>query len=174
MNPSRQIIYLQRKSRYGWALLACVLLFSCFSDKRLELGDKAPGFQLTTQDGETFRFDPASGKIHILYFWAAWCPNCEDDFQLMDKLYKKWKKELNSPCFLAINAGQTETRIRNFVKRMKTSFPIYIDQDAKLARSFGVHGLPTYFITDKQGIVRHIILGWAEEKSLLNEIAKIE
>jgi hypothetical protein len=56
---------------------------------------------------------------------------------------------------------------------MKTSFPIYIDQDAKLAQSFGVHGLPTYFLTDKQGIIQHIILGWAEEKALLDEIAKI-
>ena len=162
------------KQHYSWTLLVCALLCSCFSDKRLELGDKAPGFELKTLEGENFHFDPTSGKIHLIYFWAAWCSNCEKDFKLMDKLYKIWKKEPNGLCFLAINAGQKETRIRNFVKKMKTSFPIYIDHDAKLARSFGVHGLPTYFLTDKQGIIQHIILGWAEEKALLDEIAKIK
>ena len=174
MNPSHQRLYSQRKLPYGWALLVCALLCSCFSDGRLELGDKAPDFEVKSLQGETFHFNPTSGKIHIIYFWAAWCPNCEDDFRLMDKLYKKWEKELNGPSFLAINAGQNKTRIRNFVKRMKTSFPIYFDQDAKLAQSFGVHGLPTYFIADRKGIIRHIILGWAAEKALLDEIAKID
>lgn len=154
--------------------MICALLCFCFSDKHLELGDKAPDFELNSLEGETFHFNPTLGKIHIIYFWAAWCPNCEGDFRLMDKLYKEWQKKLNGPCFLAINAGQNKTRIRNFVNRMKTSFPIYIDQDAKLAQRFGVHGLPTYFIADRQGFIRHIILGWAEEKALLNEIAKIE
>ena len=174
MNPSLQISDYRRNSRCGWVLLAVALLCSCISREGPELGDKAPSFELKTLDGETFRVDPTSGKIHVIYFWAAWCAFCEDDFQLMDKLYAKWKKELNGPRFLAINAGQPEERIRNFVTRMKTSFPIYMDRDIKLARSFGVKGLPTYFITDKKGAIRHAILGWADEKTLLDEIGKIE
>jgi peroxiredoxin len=75
---------------------------------------------------------------------------------------------------LAIDVGQSEEHIRNFVNRLKTTFPIYMDRDGKVARSFGVKGLPTYFITDRQGVVRHIILGWADEKILLQQIAKID
>ena len=174
MNPSRQISHYRWNSRCGWVLLAFALLCSCVSREGPELGDKAPSFELKTLDGETFRFDPTSGKVQIIYFWAAWCSFCEDDFQLMDKLYAKWEKELDSPRFLAINAGEPKARIRNFVTRMKTSFPVYRDRDIKVARSFGVQGLPTYFITDKKGIIRHIILGWADEKTLLDEIGEID
>lgn len=155
-------------------LLLFVLFCSCISKETLELGDPAPRFEVKTLDGEPLHFDPASGKIHIIYFWAAWCPRCEDDFRLMDKLYTEWKKKPGTYQFLAVNSGQPEKRIREFVKRMKTSFPIYRDRDTKIARSFGVSGLPTCFITDRKGIIRHIILGWADETSLLMEIDKID
>jgi peroxiredoxin len=156
-------------------VVLAVLLCSCLSlEKGPQLGDKAPSFEVETLEGETFRFASPSEKIHVIYFWAAWCSYCEDDFQLVDKLYNKWKKEIDGPCFLAINAGQPEGRIRKFVERLKPSFPIYVDRDIKVAHRYGVAGLPTYFITDRQGIIRHIILGWTDEKTLLDEIGKID
>lgn len=156
------------------ALLATVVLCSCLSRGFPELGDKAPTFDVKTLEGESVRIDPTSGRIHVLYFWADWCPRCEDDFRLMDRLYGEWIKTPDSPRFLAIDVGQSEEHIRNFLNRLKTTFPIYMDRDGKVARSFGVKGLPTYFITDRQGVVRHIILGWADEKILVQQIAKID
>jgi peroxiredoxin len=92
----------------------------------------------------------------------------------MEKLYQQWSKQAEAPRFLAVDVGQTDEHVRNFVKRMKISFPIYLDHDGKVARSYGVKGLPTYFIVDRKGVIRHVILGWADEKTLLAEIAKIE
>ncbi len=160
-------------SKLGLVILASALICSCSSREVLQVGDRAPGFQLKSLSGEPRSFDPVSGKIHVLYFWADWCPRCEEDFRLMDKLYAKWNKDPAGPRLLAIDVGQTEEHIRNFVKRLKTSFPIYMDYDGKVARSFGVKGLPTFFITDSKGIVRHIILGWADEKGLMEEIGKL-
>lgn len=167
-------LFFRAAFRHAMVLLACVLLTSCFSKGVPKLGDEAPAFELKSLEGQSLRFDPVSGTVHVLYFWADWCPRCEDDFRLMDKLYGRWKEEPDSPRFLAIDVGQTDEHVRNFVKRLKTSFPIYLDIDGKVARSFGVKGLPTYFITDRKGVVRHIILGWADEKLLLQEISKIE
>lgn len=158
----------------GLVLLASGLLCACLSKSVPELGDEAPAFELKALEGKPFRFDPSSGKIHVLYFWADWCPRCEDDFRLMDKLHRKWEKQSRGPRLLAIDVGQTEEHVRNFINRLKTSFPIYMDNDGKVARSFGVKGLPTYFITDRKGIVCHIILGWADEELLLEEINKID
>ena len=165
---------LDRSFTCGAALLVSVLLCGCFSKGVPELGDQVPAFQVKALDGKPFRFDSSSGRIHILYFWADWCPRCEDDFRLMDKLFKTWETQTSGPRLLAIDVGQSEEHVRNFVKRLKTSFPIYMDNDGKVARSFGVKGLPTYFITDRKGVVRYIILGWADEKLLLQEIKKID
>lgn len=155
-------------------LLFALLLCSCLSRESLELGDKAPSFELKTLEGKPFRFEPPLEKNHVIYFWAAWCRHCEDDFQLLDKLYIKWDREENSPRLVAINAGQPVWRIRKFLDTTKPSFPIYLDKNVKVAHDFHVSGLPTYFITDKRGIIHHIILGWANEKTLLEEIDRID
>ncbi|WP_052315989.1 TlpA family protein disulfide reductase [Desulfomonile tiedjei] len=159
---------------FGWAVVICVLLSSCVSQKGADLGDRAPAFETRVLEGDSLIFNPVSGKVHLLYFWADWCPRCEDDFHLMEKLYQQWSNQANAPRFLAIDVGQSEEHVKNFVKRMKISFPICMDHDGKAARSYGVKGLPTYFLIDKQGAIRHIILGWAEEKTLLAEIEKIQ
>lgn len=174
MDLLRRMAYQRPIVRYGWVLLSVLLLCSCFSRQGLELGDKAPNFKLKTLDGKQFQFDPPFDKTQIIYFWAVWCRYCEDDLQLLNKLYAKWEKQTNGPHLLAINAGQPEGRIRKHIKKFKLSFPIYQDQDIKVAHRYGVSGLPTYFITDKQGIIRHIIFGWADEKTLLDEIDKID
>jgi peroxiredoxin len=159
---------------FGWAFVACTLLSSCLSQQAPDLGDRAFAFEIRSLEGDPIIFKPVSGRVHLLYFWADWCPRCEDDFHLMEKLYQQWSTQAEAPRFLAIDVGQTEEHVRNFVKRMKISFPIYMDHDGKVARSFGVKGLPTYFVVDGQGVIRHVILGWADEKTLLAEIAKIE
>jgi peroxiredoxin len=163
-----------RLALYFWVLLPALLLVSCVSKGDLELGEIAPSFEVQTLVGEPFRFDPSMKRVHVIYFWAAWCRYCEDDFQLLNKLYGQWEKNTDGPRLLAINAGQPEERIRKFIEKMKPSFPIYIDEDIKVSHRFGVRGLPTYFITDKRGIIRHIILGWADEKTLLDEIDKVD
>jgi peroxiredoxin len=173
MHSLHQLFYHRRIALYGFILLQALLLCSCFSEEGLKPGDKAPSFTVKTLDGKPFRFNPPLKKIHIIYFWAAWCRYCEDDFQQLDKLYVKWKNKINSPYLVAINTGQSEARIGEFVKKMNTSFPIYLDRNIKLAHRFGIHALPTYFITDRQGIIQHIILGWANEEMLLKKIDKI-
>lgn len=174
MNPLGRMFHHRHIARNGWALLLALLLCSCFSGKNLEPADKAPNFKLKTLDGELFRFDPPCNKTQVIYFWAAWCRYCEDDFQLLNKLYAKWEKQIESPRLLAINAGQSKERIRKFIKRIQPSFPIYIDRDIKVAQRFGVRAAPTCFITDKQGIIRHIILGWVNEKTLLDKIDEVD
>lgn len=159
---------------FGCVVVVCALLSSCVSQKAPDLGDRAPAFETKSLEGEPLAFRPVSGSVCILYFWADWCPRCEEDFRLMDKLYQQWKTQAAPPRFLAVDVGQTEEHVRNFAQRMKISFPIYMDHDGKVARSFGVKGLPTYFLVDGKGVIRSVILGWTDEKTLLAEIAKIQ
>ena len=172
-DPSNRMFLSPGLPRLTLVLTATLVLSSCLSPGIPELGDQAPGFSVKSIQGDSLQFDPRSGRVHLLYFWADWCARCEDDFRLMDRLYAQWNKDPNSPVFLAINVGQTEEHVLNFLKRMKTSFPVYMDADGAIARSFGVKGLPTYFMVDGKGVIRYIILGWADEKLLHEEIRKI-
>jgi len=151
-----------------------VTLGACWSKGAPEIGDKAQSFHVKSLKGDAFAFDPPTDSTHIVYFWADWCARCEDDFRMIDGLYAKWREDSRRPRFVAVNVGQSEEHVENFSNRMKVSFPLYLDRDGKIARSFGVKGLPTYFVIDRQGAIRHIILGWADEKALERELGKID
>jgi len=152
---------------------ACMTLNGCWSKGAPAIGEKTRSFEVTALNGDTLAYDPAAGHVYVLYFWADWCSRCEDDFLVLDGLYDQWRKDIGCPRFIAVNVGQSEEHVQNFSKRMKTSFPIYMDRGGKIARSFGVKGLPTYFVIDRQGTVRNIILGWADENVLWRELSKI-
>ncbi len=159
---------------YVWIALIVLLICSCDAKENLGPGDKAPHFELKTLGGEPFRFAPPFEKTQIIYFWAVWCSYCEDDLKMLDKLYSKWKNTTNSPHLVAINAGQPESRVRKYIKKLDPAVPIYLDLNIKVAHRFGVRGLPTYYITDKKGVIEHIIFGWADEKTLLDKINRIK
>lgn len=154
--------------------VACVALTGCWSKGAPGIGDKAQGFQVKSLKGDVLVFEPTSDAVRILYFWADWCARCEDDFRMIDRLYAKWNQDSRRPRFVAMNVGQSEEHVENFSNRMKVSFPLYMDRDGKIARSLGVKGLPTYFVIDRDGTIRHIILGWADEKALKSELGKID
>jgi len=46
-----------------------------------------------------------------------------------------------------------------FVKEYKISFPTPMDKDATVAKIYGVVGLPTTFIVDKDGKIREKVMG---------------
>ena len=62
------------------ALLLCltgVLLYRVvpyFQVFHVEVGERAPTFNLTADDGSGFRLEDYRGKVVLLNFWATWCP----------------------------------------------------------------------------------------------------
>ena len=55
-----------------------------------------------------------------------------------------------------------------FTGQLDITFPIPLDPDGALARKYGVYGIPTNFLIDRQGIIREILIGevFREEKVL--------
>ena len=64
---------------------------------------------------------------------------------------------------LAVNAGQDKATVAAFMQKLGVGYPAALDENSKIAKSYGVVGLPTTFLIDRQGVVRGKIVGEADE-----------
>jgi peroxiredoxin len=64
---------------------------------------------------------------------------------------------------LAVNAGQSRQEIETFVAPMALSYPILMDPGSKIARAWGVTGLPMTVFIGRDGLVKRRILGESDE-----------
>ena len=71
---------------------------------------------------------------------------------------------------LAVNAGQEAADITKFVADLGVSYPVLLDPGAKIARAYGVTGLPMTFFIDRSGVVRGRILGEADEAAFRRKL----
>lgn len=146
------------------ALLAALLLAACGGDPPVNLnsGDAAPAFQATRLDGTAAQFPAAwAGKPVVVRFWADWCKYCEGEMQAIEKVYQRHKGRGLE--VIAVNAGQDRKTVEAFVRKIGISYPALLDEDAKIAKKYGVVGLPTTYFVDAKGVVRGKVIGEADE-----------
>jgi peroxiredoxin len=146
-----------KMNRNSVILAALLLLFPCSAVAGyVGVGDKAPAFQATTIDGQKISLDnPHSEKPLFLVFWTTWCPICEASIPRLKEIYSKYSpKEMT---FLAINPGVNDSlrKTRLYVEKFQIPYPVMFDEGGAISKSFGINGVPTIIIVDKNNIVRH-------------------
>jgi len=141
------------------SLLTAFLLGACDGETpRLAKGEPTPGFQLPRLSGGSLAF-PADleGRIVAIRFWADWCPFCESEMRSIEPIYLAYKDRGLS--ILAVNVRQDRVTAAAFVAPLGISYEVLLDEDGAVARAYGVSGLPTTFLVDRQGSLSRRILG---------------
>ena len=134
-------------------LIMGLLLYSCDSKSgHLAIGRQAPNFSYLGLDGETRELKELRGKVVFLRFWADWCPYCETEMQMIDKIYMESKEK--GFIVLAVNVKQSEAKVRAYVEKYNLSFPMALDPKGKIADKFQVRGLPMNFLINREGILK--------------------
>lgn len=128
-----------------------------------QVGKPAPDFTLTDLDGETVRLADLQGKAVMLNFWATWCGPCRLEMPLIERRAESYPDEL---IILGINAGESESAVREYLENITITFPILIDTDLSIQQQYLVRGLPTTFIIDPAGVVQVQHIGLVSAKQL--------
>lgn len=74
---------------------------------------------------------------------------------------------------LAINTGQDKPAVAAFIKKIGVTYPALLDGQSKIARAYGVVGLPTTYFIDAQGIVRGKVVGEADEATFERQMVEL-
>lgn len=130
--------------------------------KNLNVGDIAPTFQTVRADGAAAHFPAAwTGQPVVIRFWADWCRFCAPEMKLLDRVAARYQERRLA--VIAINVGQDRKTVTSFMEKIGVGYPSLMDEQSKIARAYGVVGLPTTFFVDAKGVVRGKIVGEADE-----------
>lgn len=101
------------------------------------------------------------GEPLLLVFFEADCPTCQITLPYLNSLK-------DSVRTLGISQDD-EPATHEFVARMGIRFPVRVDKELGLSRSYDPQTVPSMFLVDKAGRVQRAIVGF--DKASLNELA---
>ena len=142
------------------ARIACTVPLICASAAgALEVGDRAPQFTAPSLDGgRDLSLAAYRGKVVYLDFWASWCAPCLTSLPLLEEL----RAELSGEDFqvLAVNVDADPKAARKFLARRPVGYPSAMDPEGRLPERFQIEKMPTSFLIDRQGVIRHVGRGF--------------
>ena len=137
---------------------------------------KIANIKFKNSNNETINLIDHSNRLIIINFWATWCAPCREEMPSLSKL--KNNKKFNNLTIFAINVGQEDlSRSQDFFKKLDiNNLEIYFDPKINLANIFGLRGLPTTILINKNNEEFARILGAIDfqDENLINWLKKFD
>jgi len=131
---------------------------------RLETVGKPLKMQFTALDGREVNVADMNGKVVLIEFWATWCAPCIAGLPRLKAMYDRFHTQGFE--VIGISLDEDKTKLKKFVDARRISWPQYYDDGGKRNRfvlEFGIRGIPTVWLVDKQGNLRVMdAKGWNE------------
>jgi cytochrome c-type biogenesis protein len=119
-------------------------------------GEPAPDVELKTTDGKPLKLSELRGQVVLLNFWATWCVPCRSEIPSLNAM----EKDLSGRGFkvLGVSTSDSPEVVREYQKDVKQDYTVALGDDG-VANKFSVGVLPTTFIIDRAGHIRHRVIG---------------
>jgi cytochrome c biogenesis protein CcmG, thiol:disulfide interchange protein DsbE len=135
-------------------------------------GEPAPAFELSTLEGDPVSLDQLRGQVVLVNFWASWCPPCRIEMPGFERIYR----ERRGDGFIIVGIAtdvHAESAIRDFVEEHGITYPIALASQQVVRDYGGVNRLPESFLLDREGRVRHRVIGYFAEPALRAAVDKM-
>lgn len=113
-----------------------------------------PDFSVTSLAGENISLSKLKGKVVLIDFWATWCGPCRQEMPAVKKIWDTHKN--NNFTIIGISLDMDREPLDNYIKTKGITWPQYYDGlgwKNKVARLYGVTGIPFTLLLDKNGEV---------------------
>jgi peroxiredoxin len=137
---------------------------------------EAPDFALHAIAGGNVRLSEHRGDVVILSFWGSRCTPCRAQLSALNRSLATYRSA--GLQVYGINVDDDQSRALAFAHGESVTFPLLLDPEKAVSRSYQVDNLPMTLLIDRNGVVRNVIRDYdakSEElflqqlRALLNE-----
>src|SRR5262247_2679329 len=132
----------------------------------LSVGDKAPDFKTTNQDGDKVALSDFKGQKVVLYFYPKDdTPGCTKEACSFRDAWGKFKKQ--GTTVLGVSPD-SEASHKKFETKYKLTFTLLADTDRSIAEAYGVWGEKKFMGRTYMGVHRMTFL--IDEKGKIKKV----
>ena len=159
---------LKKKVNFLLKISIAVTLAASLTTARLASADHldqiSASCMLTDMEGEPMlELNELKGKVIYVDFWASWCPPCIKSFPFLNQLEAELKNE--GLHVIGVNLDEKLTDAQEFLEKFPVNFSIAADPSKQCAKEFDVMAMPTSYIIDRKGNIRHIHKGFRPDET---------
>jgi thiol-disulfide isomerase/thioredoxin len=149
---------------------AAVEVKPALDENTIAEGHAFPPLEFTSLSGEQINLASLKGKVVLIDFWATWCGPC---LRVMPDLVETYRQYHNQGFeIIGISLDKDKYQLDKYMQEAGMTWPQYYDGlvwSNKIARRFGVRGIPHMVLIDKNGAV-HFNTDYDRQKPPLHGI----
>jgi cytochrome c biogenesis protein CcmG/thiol:disulfide interchange protein DsbE len=135
----------------GLMVALAFLIVYTMQEHIVDVGDSAPNFTVTTENGQRMSPRDFGGKVLVVNYWASWCAPCVQEAPSLNEFAKMLAP--SGVVVLGISVDQNEAQYRAFIKKFQIVFPTARDAQQNTSYRYGTYKFPESYIIDRNGKV---------------------
>jgi peroxiredoxin len=108
-------------------------------------GPAKPDFSLQDLNGGNVTLKTFKGRTVLVHFFATWCEPCREELPALNRFLERSAPNVS---VVAISVAEVDPRVRRFFEAMPVNFPVLLDRDRTIAKSWKISTLPTTYVLD--------------------------
>jgi peroxiredoxin len=123
------------------------------------VGLYAPDFSLTDlASGQRVTLNQFDGQPVFLFFWATWCPHCNNEIESIETITQTYKDA--DLVVLTIDASEDPATVSAYRSAHPLlTFPVLLDSDSAVQSAYHVDAIPRHFFVSSNGRIASIRWG---------------
>ena len=141
--------------------------------RRFEFIGKPFDFKAKSVSGSEIDVSRMRGKVILIDFWASWCEPCLISIPVLKNAYGQFRSKGFE--IIGVNLDEDRESMNRVLKKLEMTWPQLFDGLGKpgpIPTKYGVNGIPSMWLIDKQGVLREVIQGISSDPAQHGEFIK--
>lgn len=140
------------------------------------LNRPAPDFSLRGEAGARLNLGEMRGKVVVVTFWGTWNRGCREVLAQLQKVSESYQY-YRTVSIVTINTTENaagaarDTLVKRFMAGLKCTIPVGLDESPGVAERYGIEGIPTTYVIDKNGKIQFKHVGFKDGKTFVNDLS---